>query len=50
MKYRCNLCSMAFEKDDELILNRMERHEKWHKNAQIEKRNTTYGIVKWDIE
>lgn len=43
----CDLCGMQFSELDSLIKIRMERHEKFHATARIQRRNTTQGKVEW---
>jgi transcription elongation factor Elf1 len=43
----CSLCGMEFDFDDPLLQQRIQRHERWHKNCRGEKRNTTEGSVEW---
>lgn len=44
MKDECNLCMMLFDKFN---IHGIKRHEDWHTNCKINKRNTVEGIVVW---
>ena len=44
----CSLCFMIFEKKDKDLKYRLDRHTIWHEKARIQKRNTTYGVPKYD--
>ena len=49
---RCNLCQMEFKKmplDDPFLHKQLRRHERFHLNCKAEKRNTTEGVVLWEI-
>ena len=45
-KWKCSLCTIEFA-DDDLINERKKRHEEWHTNCKLQKRNTTEGVVEW---
>ena len=44
----CNLCGMELPHDSDIII-REDIHIRWHKNCKKEKRNTTEGIVMYDL-
>ena len=49
---RCNLCNMDFNRmplDDEFLHKQLRRHERFHLHCAVEKRNTTEGVVLWEI-
>jgi len=43
----CNLCGQEFDERDPLIFFRKLRHENFHKNCKVQKRNTAEGEVVW---
>ena len=44
----CNLCGIQFHEEKIKIMKiRKSKHERWHTNCTIEKRNTTEGKVQW---
>ena len=47
-RWKCSLCTMEFKIDD-LINERKKRHEEWHSNCKLQKRNTTEGSVRWEV-
>ena len=49
---RCNLCQMEFKKmplDDKFLHKQLRQHERFHLHCAAEKRNTTEGVVLWEI-
>lgn len=46
---KCSLCPICFDDTDPYILIRKDRHEQFHANARRDKRNTTNGIVTWEV-
>ncbi len=48
----CKLCQMEFKKmplDDPFLHKQLRRHERFHLYCKAEKRNTTEGVVLWEI-
>ncbi len=43
---KCNLCQWETADDN---VHGKERHEVWHRDARKQKRNTTQGIVNWEV-
>lgn len=47
-KIICSLCKQEFFLDENpLIEFQKNRHQEWHQNCLIQKRNTIEGIVEW---
>ena len=45
----CSLCQMHFDSSDSLLIARLKRHTEFHKNARIQKRNTTQGTPSYEV-
>jgi hypothetical protein len=42
----CNLCGWQTQDDN---MHGKSRHEEWHSKARVQKRNTTNGVVSWQV-
>ncbi len=48
-KIQCSLCGQEFDKLEPLIEERKARHQEFHSHCKKQKRNTTEGIVVWEL-
>ena len=52
MTFACTLggCGFTIEDQDNDFLIILKKHERWHTNCRVEKRNNTEGEVTWYVD